>query len=179
MSSDKRCFFALTFADEAKSRLSQERDTLKAHADNGTFTHSENFHLTLEFIGDVASEQLPTLKGLLHELECAPMVLRIDRLGHFNIKGRQLVWLGVAEHPPLMTLQSELRMKLADTPFSPENRSYIPHITLGRHVVLNTRLKALYIEPFTLPVHSIALMESKRVDNKLIYEALEEVLLSP
>lgn len=43
MSSDKRCFFALTFADEAKARLSQERDTLKAHADNGTFTHSEKF----------------------------------------------------------------------------------------------------------------------------------------
>ncbi|UHJ63096.1 RNA 2',3'-cyclic phosphodiesterase [Vibrio furnissii] len=177
MNSDLRCFFALTFAAEEKAQLRRERERLKTHATKGTFTHSDNFHLTLEFIGEVASEHLPTLKGLLHELECAPMTLHVDHLGHFHIKGRQLIWLGVTQQHDLMALQAALRMKLADTPFPPENRPYVPHITLGRHVMLDTRLSDIPMAPLTLVVHSVALMESKHVDNKLIYDVLEEIRL--
>ncbi|MCG6332382.1 2'-5' RNA ligase family protein, partial [Vibrio alginolyticus] len=95
----------------------------------------------------------------------------------FHIKGRQLIWLGVTQQHDLMALQAALRMKLADTPFPPENRPYVPHITLGRHVMLDTRLSDIPMAPLTLVVHSVALMESKHVDNKLIYDVLEEICL--
>ncbi|WP_242009697.1 hypothetical protein [Vibrio furnissii] len=44
-------------------------------------------------------------------------------------------------------------------------------------MMLDTRLSDIPMAPLTLVVHSVALMESKHVDNKLIYDVLEEIRL--
>lgn len=179
MAGNKRCFFALTFNSQAQAALQHSRDVVKQCAARGSFTHDGNFHLTLEFIGQVSDSDLALLGELLTQLESEPPNLLYSRqLGHFDIKGGRLIWLGLKPDDRLMTLQAELRGLLALNGFTPENWHYRPHITLGRRVELHQPINALVIPDTDLAVHSVALMESTHVDGKLCYQPLYERLVA-
>ncbi|WGY45372.1 RNA 2',3'-cyclic phosphodiesterase [Vibrio sp. ABG19] len=179
MSDNTRCFFALTFDTKAQEMLQRSRDTLKRNAAHGSFTHDGNFHLTLEFIGAVSDADLAQLGVLLTQLESEPPhLLHSRQLGHFDIKGGRLIWLGVKPDDRLMALQAELRGLLALNGFTPENRRYRPHITLGRRVELYQPMDALGMPDTDLSVHSVALMESAHVNGKLRYQPRYERLVA-
>lgn len=175
MSHFRRCFFALTFSQQAQQALQQCRDTLAGGSSHGTFTHNANFHLTLEFIGEVSAEEIARLGELLEQTTVLPPAeLRSAGLGEFHIKGGRLIWLGVQPNVSLMALQTELRELLAYSGFTPEDRPYRPHITLGRRVVLCQPLASFSPPETELAVHSVALMESIHLDGKLLYQTVCE-----
>lgn len=175
MSHVRRCFFALTFSAQTQQALQQCRDTLAGAASHGTFTHNANFHLTLEFIGEVSAEEIARLGDLLEQITVMPpAVLRSAGLGEFHIKGGRLIWLGIQPDDYLMALQSELRDLLAYSGFTPEDRPYRPHITLGRRVILRQPLASLAPPESAMVVHSVALMESIHQDGKLLYQSVCE-----
>ncbi|MCV3262912.1 hypothetical protein OGZ01_08170 [Vibrio harveyi] len=59
-----------------------------------------------------------------------------------------------------------------------ESRTYVPHITLARHVEKQAPLDEVLISPLTIPIYSIALMESKTIEGQLSYQVIEEVACS-
>lgn len=48
-----RVFFAVTFNQKTKEKLLEYRDVVANQSIKGRFTNPNNFHLTLEFIGEV------------------------------------------------------------------------------------------------------------------------------
>ncbi|MCS4454542.1 hypothetical protein JQ038_07195 [Clostridium botulinum] len=48
-----RVFYAVTFYEEAKEKLIEYKNIVVNNSVKGRFTNKNNFHLTLEFIGEV------------------------------------------------------------------------------------------------------------------------------
>ena len=171
-----RLFFALEFDKSSKSQLKQIQYKLQQHEIVGRYTYEDNFHITLAFIGESTEEEAQRLTDVLHQLKSRCEQISVDHLGSFRQSGRQLAWLGIKDNLAVTTLQNELIEALEQHGFVTESRDYVPHITLARHVDKQAPLDAVEISPLPLPIYSIALMESKTVDGKLIYHALEEVV---
>ncbi len=171
-----RLFFALTFDDSTKNELVAYQDLVRAYGLEGHNTHKQNFHLTLAFIGESTENDKQTLINILHQLKSGCDSLRIDRLGSFNQKRSHLLWLGFAHNRPLMRLKKELDSELVKQNFVVESRSFIPHITLFRHVSGSEQIKNIHVKPKQITVHSIALMESIYRENKLVYQVVDEVV---
>lgn len=170
-----RLFYALTFDTDTKTRITHYQEQLASHAIKGRLTRESNYHVTLEFIGEATPTEKKTLTEVLYQLDQCPQSIRVDHFGAFSVKGRQLVWLGVQQQAELMALQNRMRDRLNDMGFYAERRQYTPHITLGRNMTLRDKVHSLKAEMAELPVYSLALMESKRVGDVLVYEAIEEV----
>ncbi|MHA2713145.1 RNA 2',3'-cyclic phosphodiesterase [Vibrio owensii] len=171
-----RLFFALTFDQRSKSQLKQIQDKLQQQEIAGRYTCEDNFHITLAFIGESTEKETQRLIDILHQLSSRCEQITVDHLGSFRQSGRQLAWLGIKDNLAVTTLQNELIEALELHGFVTESRDYVPHITLARHVDKQAPLDAVEISPLPLPIYSIALMESKTVDGKLVYHALEDVV---
>lgn len=163
-----RVFYALTFNKEAKLNMLEYRNDFANNSIEGAFVNPNNFHLTLEFIGEVNEKELNLLTNLLYEFKNYPKDLIVSYIGSFKRKNKEVVWLGIEDNNELMMLQKQLRKLLINNNFNIENRNYKPHITIGRQVLRADPREDVIIQPLKLPIHSMALMESKRVSDKLI-----------
>lgn len=130
-----------------------------------------NLHLTLCFLGDVESQNIPALVGALGNLEQDSFELRLQGLGYF--KGARILWQGLAAPgPPLMQLQkavTEVVQKLLPTISGGEN--FIPHVSLFKSDIDISEAEAG--GAMTWPIQSFALIESKSTDSGVEYQLLE------
>jgi 2'-5' RNA ligase len=165
-----RLFFAINFNDETRAQLIALRDELRSRAKRGSFSATENMHLTLAFLGECDAKQTAAAKAALDAVGFEPFHIRIDRVGRFKRDGGDIWWAGVQESEPLIDLQGGLSDKLIGAGFALERRKYSPHITLGREII--TDAKPREIAPFGETVTSIELMKSERLDGKLTYTAI-------
>ena len=168
MTTKMRLFIAINFNDQTKNRLIALRDELRSHSVHGNFSHDENLHLTLVFIGECSPNKTDTIKAIIDTVTFAPFEITVDRLGTFS-RGK-LWWAGLRKDKPLMDLQREIEHKLALCGFEMDGRDYHPHITLGREVV--TDKKPWQVVPFGETITSIELMKSERINGKLTYTAI-------
>ncbi|MGI9949166.1 RNA 2',3'-cyclic phosphodiesterase [Vibrio hyugaensis] len=171
-----RLFFALTFDEASKSKLKQIQEKLQQKGIAGRYTRRDNFHITLAFIGESTDEEAQHLIEILHQLTASCSEVAVEHLGTFRQSGRQLAWLGIEDNPVITTLQNELIETLEQHAFVTGSCKYVPHITLARHIDKQAPLDEVLISPLLLPIQSIALMESKTIDGKLVYHVLEEVV---
>lgn len=171
-------FYALSFHSDGIEKIAKIQQSLNRYVEDGDFSHSEHFHVTLEFIGHVPVEQEYTLAKILSNLDTREMNLVVNRFGYFMQNDLPLIWLGVNDNNQLFNLQSKLRTILSSMSFRTEDRKYLPHITLGRNFRLNTNIEKFELECFLLPVRTISLIKSKRVDGHLVYDVVKEIVLS-
>lgn len=97
------------------------------------WTPSDNMHLTLCFIGDVAESDFPDIHNALARVRAPGFDLAIEGTGHFA-RGRvpSMLWAGVAPLPALGHLQEKVAAALGRAGFAIDRRKYIPHVTLAR-----------------------------------------------
>lgn len=172
-----RVFYAVTFHEETKKKLYEYQKMVANNSVKGRFTDPSNFHITLEFIGEVNQEKLSLLTNMLHQLQNRPKELIVSSIGSFKRQNKEIIWLGIEKNADLLNLQIELKELLIKNGFETDKRDYKPHLTIGRQVVRNNPVDEIDIKPIQTPIRSIALMESKRVNNQLVYEPLEEIVL--
>jgi 2'-5' RNA ligase len=165
-----RLFVAINFNAETRAQLIAMREELRSNSRRGNYTHDENLHLTLAFIGEVSTKKVDKVKAIIDTVTFSSFEITIDRLGTFS-RGT-LWWAGLRENKPLMDLQHEVEHKLALCGFEMDGRKYHPHITLGREVV--TDMKPWQIKPFGEIITSIDLMKSERINGKLTYAAIHK-----
>ncbi len=96
----------------------------------------ETMHLTLRFFGDIPEEFLEKIGevmlsvGRLHP----PFQVPVAGIGAFPSPARpRVIWLGIQEEQALMALYSALETGLGDIGLPGEERSFSPHLTLGRN----------------------------------------------
>ena len=125
-----RVFFAL-WPEAALQRELGRRARAIERASGGRATRTENIHLTLVFLGDVAVARLPDLCAAAGGVTGEPCALALDRLGYW--KHNRIAWAGTsAMPPPLAALVAGLEASLAAAGFAFDRRPYVPHITLVR-----------------------------------------------
>jgi len=79
-----------------------------------------------------------------------------------------LYWAGVRESPALRALASSLRRALKEAGYPVDDKPFRPHITLARQARFASPPR---IEPpaLSMTADQIILMESKRIDGRLVY----------
>jgi 2'-5' RNA ligase len=167
-----RVFFAVWPDASVRATLASLARDCAAQA-GGRPAVSSNLHLTLAFVGEVATSRVATLRaiGLAASSAAAPFTLTLDRVGAFRSAG--IVWVGAATLPPeLERIVRELNGELSNAGFPTERRAFQPHVTLARRCrkAANPELAA----PIPWRVESVALNVSESLRGGVSYRALAE-----
>ena len=131
-----RCYLALLLDEETRSHIAEIQAGLARPGDGIRWVPAENLHLTLLFLGEQGQQALDDLGTLLCELpRREPLRLELGELGFFGSPRRpRVVQMGLeGDVGPLQALVAELgRIAELAVGLAPEERAYVPHITLGR-----------------------------------------------
>ena len=139
----------------------------------------EQIHLTLRFIGEVDRHRLRDIDAALCGIHHRPFEIAVNGLGTFDRRGQpEVIWAGVAPHAPLHALHNKVDQAIARVGIEPEQRAYLPHITLARLKRSSGTVRDLVEQSggLTTPpfaVDRFALFESKLTPEGAVYSALE------
>lgn len=157
-----RLFIAIEMNEALRDMLTDTMSFLRASGVTGGYTRRDNLHITLAFIGE--SEDVHRICQVMDGVRTTPFEIETDGYGCFG----DTLWAGVRENRTLTALADELRTGLIEAGFVMERRPYKPHITLVRKVSQHTGL-GLRMPCVSMPVSSIVLMRSDRIDGRLTY----------
>lgn len=171
-----RLFIAIELPKSFCKEIAALQEAVRAKSAGGRFVPAANFHITLHFIGE--SNDLAGA-ALAMEEACRgirPFGLHLSRFSTFARKEGHTAFLSLlGELDELNALYESLQSALAERGFSREHKRFTPHITLGRSVVLpEEALESLAaLSPnASMQVQGIALFESARRDNRMVYSVL-------
>jgi len=139
----------------------------------------EQIHLTLRFIGEVDRHLAGDIHAALGGIHHPPFEVAISGLGTFDRRGQpETVWAGVAPHERLHTLHNKVDQAIARVGIAPEQRAYLPHITLARLNRASGSVRAMLeqsggITSAPFAVESFALYESKLTPEGAVYSVVE------
>ena len=171
-----RLFIAINLTSEIKAYLMAAILELKKEAFKGNFTHRENLHLTLVFLGELSEEKTDIIKTAMNQIKGEPFLLSLSGFGRFKRNSGDIHWAGVDKSEALIMIQKQLIGELEKAGFSPENKEYAPHLTLGREVRLSEPSGNIYeslpAAKQEMTVSRISLMKSERIDGKLVYSEI-------
>lgn len=130
-----RTFIALDLSAAARTSLERIQEHLRQRGLSLAYTHLQDAHLTLVFLGDTTPETVDRLKPRLDEVAggAAPFELALGHGGFFGPpRAPRIAWVGVAESPALMTLQRSLAEQVRAVGLPVESRPFHPHLTVAR-----------------------------------------------
>ena len=140
------------------------------------WTKPEQFHLTLDFLGELLVEEVAGVKGRLGSLHFPTFASELGSVGSFGRPARVLFMNVKKEVEFLHQLQQEVALSGSKQPFH-------PHLTLAR---LRTSLPNLQevvqevrVEPLSWHVEEVQLVQSTLAPQGTRYEVLFKVGLEP
>jgi RNA 2',3'-cyclic 3'-phosphodiesterase len=143
---------------------------------------SENLHLTLKFLGNVAENDLSRVKQALQQL-CGrhePFEVETSGFGTFPSERKaRILWVGIGEGSwRLRAVAKSVDDLLEPAGFGRERRPYVPHLTLGRARRRRAKLDDASVSPPALrfTVSGVDLVESVPAEGGVTYSVLETYL---
>jgi 2'-5' RNA ligase len=129
-----RLFVALEISEAVRENLAAIRENFSSIGSQLRWVPPENLHVTLKFIGSVPTEKLqPIIEALRHVSLVDPLQVFIRGLGWYtHSKTGVMLWATIEDSKPLAALAASIDRRLASLGFAPENRSFMPHLTLAR-----------------------------------------------
>ncbi|MGI6467330.1 MAG: RNA 2',3'-cyclic phosphodiesterase [Sphaerochaetaceae bacterium] len=79
-----RLFYAINFNEKEKSYFLEAQKRIKEVSTKASFTLKDNFHLTLNFVGETTNAQLNDLLQKLEAINTKPFTLKFNRLDTFR-----------------------------------------------------------------------------------------------
>ena len=187
-----RSFIAIELPEGVKAALVGLQTKLRLPEHNFVkWVAPEGVHLTLKFLGNVASNKISEIVGAMNKATqgISPFRVEFHGLGAFpNLRQPRVLWVGVGgETDRLIDLQRRVDAALTPLGFTPESRSFSPHLTLARlregassrerqdfgELVQKTRFEAKHF----VGVEAISLMRSQLMPAGAVYTCLAEVRL--
>jgi RNA 2',3'-cyclic 3'-phosphodiesterase len=160
-----RVFYALVPDPPLQWQLAAQGHAIATRA-GGRAIPAANLHLTLAFVGDVATTRLDALRAIVPTLPRQAFALDLNRVGVF--RRARVGWLAPEITPDaLATLHGALAVALTGASFPLEARPFHPHMTLARRCVRVIPTAAC--APTAWHVARVSLMETLRDDRGLRY----------
>jgi len=124
-----RLFVALDLPWEVKEELSD----LSCNLPGARWVPTDNFHLTLRFIGEANRLQAEEIDLALASLRGRSFQFSLSGLGWFEKNGRvNTLYVGVERNEDLARLQTKVETALNRCGLAPDKRRFTPHVTLAR-----------------------------------------------
>lgn len=179
MADDIRTFIAFELPSMVRQQVVNATQRLSFLGDRVRWSKADDAHLTLKFLGDVSSEQLPEIVSAFQGVsqKTPPLTLRVVGVGGFpDLDQARVIWLGVqGDLAGLRDLHSHLEAALTPLGFEPERRKFFPHITLGRSRRNPVAVDVSRVGTFS-PVHfrvdRLTLMKSELRPEGAVYSPL-------
>jgi len=129
-----RAFIAVDLDDPVIEKICNVIEILNSRLTEIRWLRKENLHLTLKFLGNIAESQVePITAALRHPLGLfSPCTISAKGLGVFpDFRRPKILWVGLTGDQ-LVQLAAEIESALMPIGFTPENRAFTPHLTIGR-----------------------------------------------
>lgn len=166
-----RLFIAIEIPEEIKRLMMDAQKKMKDSCVTAGWTRPEGIHLTLKFLGEVAAAKIPELMSAMAGAVqgTAGFHLEITGAGAFpSPRNARVAWIGVrGATDKLAGLQASLDEAVTALGFERDDRSFKPHLTLGR--IKQIRSRDAWLKTFdemkryrfpALNVQSVSLMKS-------------------
>jgi RNA 2',3'-cyclic 3'-phosphodiesterase len=132
-----RAFIAIEIPVEIQKGIARNIADLKKNAGKSAvrWVATENIHLTLKFLGDVSPINVELIQQMLaSEANQHPgFEIHVGTFGCFpNPHRPRTLWVGLQAPPELASLQRGIEAAAAKIGYTPEERSFSPHLTVGR-----------------------------------------------
>jgi RNA 2',3'-cyclic 3'-phosphodiesterase len=177
-----RSFIALPIQAVAQLAIAEIQTKLKAPHADVKWESQDKFHITFAFLGNVEQSNLEFLSTTLVKSvqQFQTFTITFDSLGAFpNVRNPRVFWIGTKSNQTVLDIQSAVERICADFGFPGEDRTFHPHITLGRVKGIHnlTRLtdviKTITFESIETLCSEILLMKSELHPGGSIYTILK------
>ena len=151
--------------------------------DGARWQDDDQLHLTLRFIGAVDRHVAEDVAAALGSVSHPGFDLRLDGIGSFDRRGRiDNIWAGVAPHDQVRSLHGAVSRALTRAGIAPEQRAFVPHITLARlprgpGSAASPPMERLWPPPIAARFDHFLLYESELGASGPVYSAVERYLL--
>ncbi len=188
MSETVRAFIAIELSREIKDALERIEDTLRIKVPDVKWVRPENIHLTLKFLGHIKPDTVNLIKIILEDIakNTKSFPVRLSLPGAFPSAARpRVIWVGIDKGmEESIALASAIEDRISDLEIEKEERTFHPHLTLGRIDVLKNKdalkeaFSSLKIPPIETTASKITLFQSTLTRNGAVYNILREVEFS-
>jgi 2'-5' RNA ligase len=131
-----RSFIAFELPQEAKEVLARIQEQMKRAGSGIGWVKPGGIHLTLNFLGNIQEGQIDELAEAMRRSAAGfgPVKLGFSEAGAFpGPKNPRVIWVGLkGETDRLAAIKKRLDELLQPLGFEPEQRTFKPHLTLGR-----------------------------------------------
>jgi 2'-5' RNA ligase len=183
-----RLFVSVDLPDALAEGVAAVQESVRG-ASGLTLTDPGQAHVTLKFLGEVASTRVDSIESALERAVAAadvgPFEATVGGLGVFpSMDYISVVWVGVRDgNEELRRLQSAVESELVGLGFDPEDHEFTPHVTVARmeHAGGKERVRRVLRERDptvgSMSVDSVALTESERTHSGPVYSTVRSVPL--
>jgi 2'-5' RNA ligase len=186
-----RIFIAINLPENIRKKLSSYQD--KWQEVPAKWVSSDNIHITLEFLGYLTDQELGDVCMIAKEVikRNKSFSINLNKICYGPLplnpkKSPKMIWAIGQDVKELANLKNDLEKSLLESVrFSPENRKFIPHITLARisewewkKIEPEERQEVDENTDLLFSVESVEVMESELKRGGPRYTILESILLS-
>ena len=126
--SNVRLFVALAVPPDLREKLS----ALPHKGLDANWSHPDDYHITIRFLGDLAAERLPVIEQALSRVRRPPFGMEVGGLGVFANKNQSILHAQVPSVRKLETLCADITDVLVPLGFDFGLRPFVPHVTVAR-----------------------------------------------
>ena len=124
-----RLFVGLKIPEDIREELL----SLCSGLENVRWVKKENFHITLQFIGEVQKSYLDDLVQSLSEIRFSQFDLTLNGINFFNsTRFIRSIWTGIREKENLIKLHSKINISIEKAGISFKRRKFMPHVSIAR-----------------------------------------------
>lgn len=174
-----RLFLAVSLPPEVQSHLDEQLEQFKKEYPYFSWVPKENFHITLQYLGDVESIDTiqPSIERALFEV---PSLEMYGQSAGIFINSRITMYISFARQKTLEKIVENVRQAFSIS----DEKEYVPHLTIARYKVpskqqyllIKKKLEHMDID-LELSVKSIALFETIAKGAKTEYQLKAEYQL--
>ena len=108
------------------------------------WVNSEQFHITLFFLGDTDEEMIPRIRTQLGNMadQFNSFNINLSGLGVFkNINKPRVLWTGIYQYDTMKKIKERIEEEMVALGFPAEEREFRPHLTIARLKWINDKEK--------------------------------------
>jgi 2'-5' RNA ligase len=124
-----RLFTALNVSEILKKQYSA---LPRFGLDNPHWSHPDDLHITLRFLGEVEEERVPLIEQALENIRVKSFNVTARNLNMFDKKRQAVLYAAIENQKKIFHLTAEITDRLMPLGFVFSERSFTPHITLAR-----------------------------------------------
>ena len=188
-----RAFIAIELPGDIKQNLKVFISALKKEfgVSEIKWVNPDNIHLTLKFLGET---ELNTIQNITDQIKAisksfSSPELQISGIGAFpDLRKPKVLWAGCSKSKELDYIFSRINSICVDLDFPAENRSFFPHLTIGRMKSMQSSLTIQKIQSYFNKYSSIkfgnfsaphlAIYQSELKPAGPVYTVLQKINLS-